>query len=336
MTSTRRIAVIAPNWLGDAVMSLPMIGMLGAHADISLGVVCPELTARVYWGLDEVDELVVLSKAGHTRGVLARARYFSGDRPDAVVILPPSFSSAIGPALAGVRVRVGFRSDGRGRLLTDGAPADRTRSRHLSEEFNSLGELALKRIGMEPPRPFARPPVRSAGADRDGLGALLRSRGITGAYAVVVPGATYGPAKSWPWRRYREVARQLSKDLPVILAGTAPERELCDTIASGDGGIHNLAGATPIGLFLALLEGAAVVLANDSGTPHLAASLGAPVVVLFGSTSPEWTAPLGRSVDVVRFPVHCSPCFRKTCPTQLECFDGITTELVLSRVRLWL
>ncbi len=149
---------------------------------------------------------------------------------------------------------------------------------------------------------------------------------------MVVPGATYGPAKSWPWERYREVTRQLSADLPVILAGTAPERDLCETIADG-GGVHNLAGETPVGLFLALLEKATVVLANDSGTPHLAASLGAQVVVLFGSTSPEWTAPMGRSVDVVRFPVHCSPCFRKTCPTQLECFDGITTDLVLTRVR---
>jgi heptosyltransferase-2 len=333
MTSTRRIAVIAPNWLGDAVMSLPLIGMLGACAGISLSLVCPELTARVYWGLDEVDELVVLSKRGLTHGVSARTRYLSGDRPDVVIILPPSLSSAIGPALAGVRARVGFTADRRGGLLTDGAPADPTRSRHLSEEFVSLGKIALARLGLQPPVSFSDPPVRVAESDSDGLETLLGARGISGAYAVVVPGATFGPAKSWPWKRYREVARQLSRDLPVILAGTAPERELCETIASGDDGIHNLAGETPIGLFLALLEGAAAVLANDSGTPHLAASLGAPVVVLFGSTSPDWTAPLGRSVDVVRFPVHCSPCFRKTCPTQLECFDGITTELVLTRVQ---
>jgi heptosyltransferase-2 len=88
-----------------------------------------------------------------------------------------------------------------------------------------------------------------------------------------------------------------------------------------------------MGQFVALLGGAAVVLANDSGSPHVAASAGAPVVVLFGSTSPQWTAPRGPLVDVVRFPVHCSPCFRKTCPTSLECFDGIATALVLERVR---
>ncbi len=332
MTSTRRIAVVAPNWLGDAVMSLPTIGLLGARADVNLCLVCPELTARVYWGLDEVDELVVLSKSGPGCGVPARTRFFSADRPDGVVILPPSFSSAIAPALARVSVRVGYTTDRRGGLLTDGVQADATRSRHLSEQFLSLGKTALERLGREPGDTSSTPPVRVADSDRDELKTLLESLGISGAYAVVVPGATYGPAKSWPWERYREVTRQLSADLPVILAGTAPERDLCETIADG-GGVHNLAGETPVGLFLALLEKATVVLANDSGTPHLAASLGAQVVVLFGSTSPEWTAPMGRSVDVVRFPVHCSPCFRKTCPTQLECFDGITTDLVLTRVR---
>ena len=76
-----------------------------------------------------------------------------------------------------------------------------------------------------------------------------------------------------------------------------------------------------------------MVLANDSGSPHLAASMGTPVVVVFGSTSPVWTAPLGASVDVIRHPVACSPCFRKSCPTQLECFDGVSVPEVLNAVR---
>ncbi|MGD8414719.1 MAG: glycosyltransferase family 9 protein, partial [Candidatus Latescibacterota bacterium] len=84
------------------------------------------------------------------------------------------------------------------------------------------------------------------------------------------------------------------------------------------------------------LSRASVVVANDSGSPHLAASVGAPVVVIFGSTSPDWTAPMGQSVEVVRHPVHCSPCFRKTCPTNLECFDGVSVGEVLEKTRAYL
>jgi heptosyltransferase-2 len=56
-------------------------------------------------------------------------------------------------------------------------------------------------------------------------------------------------------------------------------------------------------------------------------------VVLFGSTLPEWTAPIGDRVHVMQHKVHCNPCFRRTCPTQLECFNGIDPADVLARVR---
>jgi heptosyltransferase-2 len=172
-----------------------------------------------------------------------------------------------------------------------------------------------------------------AEADEAALQETMEALCIPEPYAVIVPGATYGPAKSWSWRRYRDVALELSRDTAVVLAGTEPEREMCARIADGADNVFDIAGRTPLGVFLALLSRASVVVANDSGSPHLAASLDTPVVVLFGSTSPGWTAPRGPVVEVVRHPVPCSPCFRKTCPTQLECFDGITVDEVLGKAR---
>jgi heptosyltransferase-2 len=311
-------------------MSLPLVGMLGS-GDASLAVVAPPATARVYWGIDGVDELVVLPKKTATRGVAPRYDYLRKIRPDAVVLLPPSFSSALAPWAARIGVRAGYATDGRAALLTDALVADR--ERHLSESFLRLGDSALGRLELDVPETFDTPGVRVADADAAALQQALKSVGVSGRYAVVVPGATYGPAKSWPWRRYRDVARELARDTAVVVAGTATEGEMCALIAAGAENVFDVAGQTPLGVFLALLSRASVVVANDSGSPHLTASLGTPVVVLFGSTSPEWTAPLGPVVDVVRHPVHCSPCFRKTCPTRLECFDGITVDEVLRRTR---
>jgi len=336
MDTRLSIAVIAPNWLGDAVMSLPLVGMIGASEGAALSVVAPEATARVYWDLPGLDELVVLRKRDATRGIRVRARYLRRTRPDAAVVLPPSTSAAAGPWLARVPVRVGYRADGRSAMLTDPLADSGARDVHLSNQFVRLGETALGRLGIDLPAILDTPSVRVSDADRAELGAQLESAAAGGRYAVVVPGATYGPAKSWPWRRYQGVTRALAADVTVVLAGTPSEREMCERIADGVKNVYNLAGKTSLGAFLSLLSSASVVVANDSGSPHLAASLGTPVVVLFGSTSPEWTAPMGPSVEIVRHPVPCSPCFRKTCPTQLECFDGITVDEVLERTRAYL
>jgi heptosyltransferase-2 len=197
-----------------------------------------------------------------------------------------------------------------------------------------LGEKALDRLAIKPSRDFERPSVYVSGSDVGDLTGVFAGRAVPERYAVVIPGATYGPAKSWPWGRYRELVRGLSQEIAVVLTGGHGEKELCDFIADGRDGVYNICGQTTLDQLFALLSRASVVIANDSGPPHVAASLGIPVVVLFGSTSPAWTAPLGTSVNVVSAPVDCSPCFRKICPTKLECFAGIEPCVVLEHARV--
>jgi heptosyltransferase-2 len=151
-------------------------------------------------------------------------------------------------------------------------------------------------------------------------------------YVVVVPGAAFGPAKSWPEERYRALCAELVRDTPVILTGSRGDRSVCERIAHGMAGVHSLAGETTLGEMFALVEGARALVANDSGAPHVAAALDVPCVVLFGSTSPAWTAPRGSDVRILQHKVHCNPCFRRTCPTQLECFNGIAVDEVSAAV----
>lgn len=313
-------------------MALPALGILSDGARVS--VMSNEYVARVFSGMDGVEELMVVAGGGRAAMLKQRRAFLRGSRPDATVILPPSFSSALAPWLARVPNRVGQSSDGRAGLLDVAAPRD-TRKTHLSRTYTGLVEKTLDRLGVaravEPP---SAPRPRVFERDREAARAAMSVAGVPdGFYAVLVPGAAFGPAKSWPAERFRELAGRLSADLPVVLSGGPREKGLCARIADGLSGVHSIAGRTDLGGFLALLDGASAVVANDSGSPHAAASLGTPVVVLFGSTSPEWTAPLGEHVDVVREPVHCSPCFRRECPTQLECFQGITVDRVLARTR---
>lgn len=332
-----KVAVVAPTWLGDAVMSLPLLGCLAAAPELRPTVIARKNAGRVYWGADGAADLVLLPEEGRLARIARVRAILRRIGPDAALLLPPSFSSALGCLLAGVGTRVGVASDGRRLLLTDGLAPGALREEHLSENYLRLGRKLLSRLGIGAERPFTPSKVRSLESDRSRIAGWLGARGVRpGGYAVVVPGATYGTTKAWPAEKYRALVRRLSDALPVVLAGAPAERELCERVGAGIRGAESLAGETTLGELIALLENARVVVANDSGAPHLAASLGAPVVVIFGSTSPRWTAPLGEKVRVIREPVHCSPCFLKKCPTRLECFEGITVERVYEAARFFL
>jgi heptosyltransferase-2 len=323
-----RILVMAPSWLGDAVMSLPLIEMLSA-ANVRVSVLASAYTARVYQGLDCVDELIVAPKAGRTRSAWQRGRAIRRIGFDGGLTLAPSFSSALTLFLSGLRHRVGFAADGRSALLTDALPVPRRRNEHLSHNYMRLGWRLLDKLDIPAADKIVAPHLHVYESERARIAAILRNREVPiDNYAVVVPGATYGPTKSWPADKYRALVGRLSVGGAVVVAGGAAERELGESLAGDNAGVCTVAGDTSLGELFALLAGARVVVANDSGAPHAATALNTPTVVIFGSTSPTWTKPLGDDVHVVREKVACAPCFLSQCPTELECYQGITVDRV--------
>ncbi|HWX21888.1 MAG TPA: lipopolysaccharide heptosyltransferase II [Candidatus Binatia bacterium] len=165
------------------------------------------------------------------------------------------------------------------------------------------------------------------------------------------PGAEYGPAKRWPAERFIEAALSLQKRTNCVwlLLGGQSDAPLANAICSAlrppdavlrssepaPRALHNLAGKTSLRELMALLKTCRVLLTNDSGPMHVAAALGTPVVVPFGSTSPELTGPglPGERVHhLLKSEVPCSPCFRRVCPIDLRCMAGITVERVVEAV----
>jgi len=99
------------------------------------------------------------------------------------------------------------------------------------------------------------------------------------------------------------------------------------------GDCADLCGKTALAEAVDLLAEAALVVSNDSGLMHIAAALGRPLVVLYGSTSAEFTPPLTARAKLLSLNLPCSPCFKRECPLQhLDCLNRLEPRQVLAAV----
>jgi heptosyltransferase-2 len=190
-----------------------------------------------------------------------------------------------------------------------------------------------------PPQLFVTPEEMSAARTKFGLD--NRSGPVFG----LNPGAEYGPAKRWPAERFIAAARAIQKQTNCVwlIFGGQHDEVVAGQIQSAIGNRQlavNLAGQTTLRELMALLKLCRVLLTNDTGPMHVAAALGTPVVVPFGSTSPELTGP-GLPGDsrhhLLKSNAPCSPCFLRECPIDFRCLTGIeagrVVEVVLEAVK---
>jgi heptosyltransferase II len=305
----RRSLIIAPQWIGDAVMSEPLLARLAARGE-RLAVAALPWVAPVYRAMPQVHEVIELPFAHGRLDWKARRRiaHELRGRFDAAYVLPNSLKSALLPFLARIPRRVGYHGEGRFVLLNERLPDPPGRPPMVAFYSALAG----------PPDAAERPALRFADA---ALESATRAAGVErGRYFVFAPGAEYGPAKCWPATHYAQLARSLHEahGLPVLLLGSGKEAALCETIAAAaPGACRVLAGKTSLVDAMALIAASRGMVSNDSGLMHVAAAFGLPQVAVFGSTSPEHTPPLNAKAKVLwlkdELGLECMPCFERTC-----------------------
>jgi lipopolysaccharide heptosyltransferase II len=149
------------------------------------------------------------------------------------------------------------------------------------------------------------------------------------------PGAEYGPAKRWLPERFAEAAAKISAQSSAqwILFGTKNDAAVGEQIAGAIGDhCMNRIGKTTLDQLIDELRQCRLLLTNDTGTMHLAALLGVPVVAIFGSTEPRLTGPLGDGHIVLRHHVECSPCFLRKCPIDFRCMKAVSAQEIADAV----
>jgi heptosyltransferase-2 len=330
-----KLLVRATNWVGDAVMSIPALeAVRRAAPDAEIAVLAKPGVADLYRGQGFADRVLLFESASRAASLLRR------ESLDTALLLQNAFQAAWVAWRGGVRERIGYARDGRSALLTRAIAVPRRGETPAHEAYYYL-EL-VRRAGWLAELPAIeqiRLLIEPAAVER-AEGALRAAGARPGALRVALaPGAAYGTAKCWPAERFAMLADRLiaDADTDVILFGTDSERDVAGRIASGMR--HrpvNVAGQTPIGELAAFFAACRVFVGNDSGAAHVAAASGVPVVVIFGPTDAEATAPLTPRRSLIRELVSCSPCLLRQCPVDHRCMTRVEVDAVYAAVRQWL
>ena len=328
--------IIAPQWIGDAVMTEPLLRRLNARGE-RLTVGALPWVAPVYRAMPQVAEVIEFPFAHGGLQWQARrslARQLAG-RFDTAYVCPNSLKSALLPFLAHIPKRVGYLGEMRLGLLT----------RHLKNPPKTQRPPMVafySALSGEADLAHDRPQLHLNAAEVD---VALASLGLRqGAYYVFSPGAEYGPAKRWPAAYFAELAQRLA--LPVVLLGSGKEFALCEEIAAPvnaeqPGKCLNLAGKTSLTHAFMAIAAAKTIISNDSGLMHVAAAFGVPQIAIFGSSSPLHTPPLSDQATVLWLknnpayqpPLDCAPCFERQCPLgHTRCLNDIMPADVLRNI----
>jgi heptosyltransferase-2 len=327
-----RLLIFSTNWIGDAVMTTPALAAVRStffRAEITL--VGNPTMAELFRHHPHLDTILVYDKKAQHRGIAGFARFsrqLRRQKFDLAIFFQNAFKAALTAKLAGVPLRAGYRTDGRGPLLSHAVSVGEMERRlHHTCYYLTM----LKKLGI---------------GGGDGLLALAvtekeraeaRRRLGAGNFMAINPGASYGAAKRWIPKRFALVGDRLAEEygVRVVLTGGTGEKKIGQDIAEAmNSRPLNLIGLTTVRQMMAVISQCRLLVTNDSGPMHVAAALGVPIVAVFGPTDPQTTSPLSDRSCIVRKEVACAPCLLRRCPIDHRCMQRIAVADVMDGVAM--
>jgi lipopolysaccharide heptosyltransferase II len=313
-----RVLIRSSNWLGDAVMSVPAVRAIkGGRPDVHVTIAAPDKIAAMWKLIPEVDAIIPLPEGSLLPVVRLLKQQMSFD---VAILFPNSLRVAFESWLSGIPRSVGYRGHWRSWLVNQivrKPRKPRPPEHHSLRFFRIARECGAETSNIEFPK-------------------LDQTSNIEHQTLIgLCPGAEYGPAKRWLPERFAEAATKISTQSSAqwILLGTKNDAAIGEQIAAaiGDHCVNRI-GQTTLDQLIDELRRCSLLLTNDTGTMHLAALLGVPVVAVFGSTEPRLTGPLGNGHIILRHHVECSPCFLRECPIDFRCMKAISADEVADAV----
>ena len=340
-----RILIIAPNWIGDAVMSQPLLANLKTiYPRCQIDVLASPWVAPIYRACTEVNQ-VLEAKLEHKQlqwGLRKQlAKQLANNQYDSCYVLPNSFKSALIPWLANIPCRIGYRGEMRFGLINIALDNPSKLNRPpMANHYLALGNALNSPQEIDVSYPVD-PKLNVSILAKQSISIKLQVASIPDkSIYVLCPGAEYGITKRWPTEHFTNLAKQLISNEPnthVILLGSKGDHILGEGItaqAKNISQIHNWCGKTSLDEAIALIGMSKALVSNDSGLMHIGAALKVPQVAIFGSSDPHHTPPLSDKAKVIWLNLPCSPCHQRECPLgHLKCLQDILPETVLRTIQ---
>lgn len=357
-SSKTRILIRAANWVGDAIMTTPVIRAVQKnYPRAHITILAKPWVIPVYENNPHVDEIMVYENNGRHKmgmGTLRLAKDIRQGRFDLAILMQNAFEAALLVFLAGIPQRLGYNTDGRSWLLNKCVKLDPDLKKgHLVdyylgilkgaglEDYGKTMELSLSDAAREyakkilEDKGLRNQDLRNKGPELKGYeNKELENRELAGKIPVIGinPGATGGTAKRWFPDRYASLCRKLSNQYQtkILIFGGPADNELGEEIMTmAPECCVNMAGKTSLSQAFALIENCDLFVTNDSGLMHGAAALNVNQVAVIGSTDHIATAPFNHNSIMVREPVSCSPCLKDECPIDHRCMTRISVDMVM-------
>jgi heptosyltransferase-2 len=306
--------VIQTAFLGDVVLTTPLLSALAAHSG-PVDVVTTPIAAPLLETHPAVNQVIPYDKRGLDRGwkgVTALARRLRAEKYQRAYLPHRSLRTAALARLARIPSRIGFQGSW-SFLYTEARPKPRT-----GHETDRLLALA------DEPSGAYRPHVRPSGEDEAAAAAIWNqvAPAPSDPFVALAPGSIWG-SKRWPY--FVELAGRLADDVAVVVVGGPDDVVLGDEIVravkggQGRAKAVNACGKLTLRQSAALIARAALLVTNDSAPLHLATAVGTPIVALFGPTVTEFGFGPLRPGDIVLgvdglLCRPCSPHGPRQCP----------------------
>lgn len=325
--------IVKPSSLGDIVQSFPVLAQLrAAFPDAQIGWVARDRYAPFLARHPQVD--VVFSFERKARGLRLvwnqwdLARRMRGFCAHVAIDLQGLARSAWFTYVSGAPIRVGMSDCREGARLayTHTVPIPR-RLQHAVDRYQAVAQAILGAAADSPVERVRLPEDEAAARWAETTVAQAGNPPL-----AVAPGARW-VTKRWPVVKFAHAAEQIAlrTGLPVVVLGSTAEIRLGDELTrllAPRIPCINLCGRTDLLQLTELLRRCRLLLGNDSGTAHLAAAVGCPVVAVFTCTSPRRAAPRGQLVRVVQTSLRCRGSYLKHCP-HLSCHAELSAEPVV-------
>lgn len=321
--SPRRLLLIRPGGIGDAVLLVPAIRAFKvAFPDCEVTVLAERRNGAVFALCPDVAQVLLYDRPRQLL-VAMRRRY------DLIIDTEQWHRlSAVVARLIRSELKIGFATNERQRLFN--IAVSYAHENYEADSFLRLLE-PLGVNGQQVDFPFLTVPEPFEKRAGEALVSLAGRPFVT-----LFPGASI-PERRWGAEKFHCLAVRLNEEgLPVVVVGGPQDREAGEAILEGCQGI-NLAGKTSLAETAAVLQRSRLLVSGDSGVLHLAVGLDVPTVSLFGPGIAAKWAPRGEKHIVLNKNLPCSPCTRfgytPPCPEGGRCIQEIALDEVVEAVK---